>query len=280
LAEVAYPDRSQNAGISSSRTYYSQAVAKLIKDKQLERTAQLQAAQKLPHIRASIDKFMSARQSTAHMTDLADFLEMNPGRVQADFVSPNDANGRVNAFRLYQQGRIALAAYKMGTTATAHITMGGFDTHSNHDNRHYPRLMDYLQAVDAIMDEAKSLGLDDSLVVTMGSDFGRTNKYNDGNGVDEASKGKDHWPFGSMMFIGNSKQKIRGNRIVGATDNEFKALKVDPNTLDVDVDNSNASAVRITPADIHRSLRRLAGIENSPTATKYALKDSGMDLFS
>ncbi|MFV2056335.1 MAG: DUF1501 domain-containing protein, partial [Thiohalomonadales bacterium] len=122
-------------------------------------------------------------------------------------------------------------------------------------------------------EEARSLGLEDKLVITMGSDFGRTNKYNDG-------AGKDHWPIGSMMFI--AKSRISGNRIVGATDEQFKALKIDPATLAVDKNNSNPNAVRITPAHIHRSLRRLAGVEVElgEAATKFPLKGSDIELFN
>jgi uncharacterized protein (DUF1501 family) len=40
------------------------------------------------------------------------------------------------------------------------------------------------------------------------SEMGRTPTYNSGNG-------KDHWPIGSIMFLGCG---IRGNRVIGATD--------------------------------------------------------------
>jgi len=268
LREVAYPGRSQRGSSSTSRTYYPDDVTQAIQLAQQERIAALQASQNLPTIRQSIQKFINAGKSTAHMTDLADFLEATPAKVEADF------NGRRNAFLMYQQGRIALAAYKTGVTATAHITMGGFDTHADHDNRQYPRLMDYMQAVDAIIEEARSatFGMAEQLVVTMGSDFGRTNRYNDG-------AGKDHWPISSMMFIGNTNQRITGNRIIGATNNEFKALKIDPTSLVVDTNDSNPNAVRLTPAHIHRSIRRLAGIENSAAANKFNLKGQDIDLF-
>ena len=47
------------------------------------------------------------------------------------------------------------------------------------------------------------------MVVVMGPDFGRTNKYN-------ADLGKDHWPIGSFIIM--EKNQGWTNRVVGETD--------------------------------------------------------------
>ncbi|NOZ52642.1 MAG: DUF1501 domain-containing protein [Gammaproteobacteria bacterium] len=267
LFEIAYPNRSQNAGSSSSRNYFSDDILQLIDQSSAARLDAVYEAQQLTRIKSAIEKLRAARGSSAHMTDLADNLEQIPEKSVADF------NGRRRAHSLYRQGRIALAAYETGVTASAHVAIGGFDTHSNHDQNHYPRLMDFLQGIDGILQEAKERGLEDRIVVVMGSDFGRTNKYNDGDG-------KDHWPVTSMMFMGNSKQVISGNRVVGQTTDEHKAINVDPISLVADVNDNNPQSVRITPAYIHRALRKLAGVEASTQALGFGLKGSDIDLFS
>ena len=58
-------------------------------------------------------------------------------------------------------------------------------------------------------DYAEELGLADRILLVVGSDFSRTNFYNDGNG-------KDHWPIGSYMLM--EQGAPWGNRVVGLTD--------------------------------------------------------------
>ena len=270
LLEIAYPNRSGSQQNSSSPTYFPENVFTAIKTSRDARLTSLRSEQRLQRIQTAIDNLANARQSTAHMTELVDFIEANPAsKTLADF------NNRSAAYNAYVQGHFALAAYKVGVTASAQISISGFDTHSDHDARHYPRLLDYLQAVDAILDEAAlpAFGLADSLVVSMGSDFGRTNKYN-------AGAGKDHWPITSMMFMGNSQQVIRGNRVIGQTTDNHKAINIDPVTLEADVNDTNPNSARITPAHIHRALRNLAGIQNSANAAQYSLDGQDIDLFS
>jgi len=77
-----------------------------------------------------------------------------------------------------------------------------------------------------------------------------------------------------MMFMGNSKQIIRGNRVVGATTSNHKARKIDPDTLAV---STAKNAITLTPAHIHHALRKLAGIGQLPPAsTKFIL--GGTDI--
>jgi len=258
LYEIAFPNRSSSPSSANSRVYFEAAINDLISQANIERSQRLRSQQLLPRLQASLDKFIAAGSDTGHLQDLADLLAANPERPQSDF------NGRNNAFKLYQQGRLAIAGYEAGTTACVNINIGGFDTHSNHDERHYPRLMDLLQGIDAIIEEANARGLRDKIVLVVGSEFGRTNKYNKDNG-------KDHWPITSMMMIGNSTQIIRGNRVVGATNDIHKTVNLDPITLVPDVDGNNANSVRLTPTHVHRELRRLSTVDASGHATRFPL---------
>ena len=88
--------------------------------------------------------------------------------------------------------------------------------------------------------------------------MGRTPNYNKGNG-------KDHWSIGSLMFLGAG---IRGNRVVGATDEKQFLVPVDPKTLATDP----GKGIRIRPEHLHLALRELAGIETHRFAGQFPLQ--------
>jgi uncharacterized protein (DUF1501 family) len=271
LYEIAFPNRSQNASSTTSRLYFPEGgtdTRGLIKATSNARTQAMLDAQHLLRVKDAISKLQESRSGPNRFADMADNLGTYATAPQASF------NGRNSAFGLYQQGHIALAAYETGVASAVQLSIGGFDTHDNHDANHYPRLMDLLQGLDAILTEAQNRGLADRVVLMVGSDFGRTNRYNSDNG-------KDHWPITSMMMMGNSTQRIRGNRMVGATTDDHRALWLNPTTL-APVAANTTGAVRLTPGVIHQSLRRLAGVDTAAAATtQFPLTDRQvLDLFS
>ena len=146
---------------------------------------------------------------------------------------------------------LGIAGKAPGAAATAQIDMGGFDTHNDHDARHYPRLMDHLAAVDNIITDAMARGIGNNLIIVMGSYFARTNKYNNDNG-------KDHWSHTSMMVWG-APAHLQGNRVIGATDDLQRSMKVNPSTLALD-----NNGVEMSPEYLHQALRSLAGIDMNP----------------
>jgi hypothetical protein len=148
---------------------------------------------------------------------------------------------------------------------SANLSIGGFDTHSDHDNQHARSLTILLRGIDYLLNQAKGMGLDGKVVVVVGSDFGRTPYYNQGNG-------KDHWNVTSMMFAGPG---IAGNRVIGATDDGFKPLTVNPSTLALD-----PAGVRIDTGSVHLALRKLAKIDAEAVVQRYPLKGSALPLFS
>jgi uncharacterized protein (DUF1501 family) len=91
----------------------------------------------------------------------------------------------------------------------------------------------------------------------MQSEMGRTPNYNKGNG-------KDHWSIGSVMFIG---PKIKGNRVLGATDVKQFAVPLDPQKLTVDQEKG----IRVRPEHLHDALRDYAGISDHEFAKKFPL---------
>lgn len=106
--------------------------------------------------------------------------------------------------------------------------------------------------------------LQDRVTVLVGSDFGRTPFYNDGNG-------KDHWNVTSMMAMGAG---VRGNRVIGGTDDHVEALKINPVSLSLD-----ANGITLTPEHIHVALRQLAGV-NSDLTGRFGISQSYINLFA
>ncbi len=270
IFEIAYTNSTDPKLANGSNRYFQPAVNKLINAGRDARLEKLLAAQRLPRIKNAINSLKSSRQVSGDLKNLALNLSDTanfPEKPKAFF------NGRDKARALYQQGRIALAAYQTGVSATAQLSLAPFDTHSNHDVDHYPILMDFLQGIDAILEEAAARGLTDKIVVMIASDFGRTNKYNE-------DAGKDHWPITSMMFIGNSQQIIQGNRVIGGTTNQHKAINIDPVTLNLDPSNTNNASIKLTPAHIHFALRKLAGVDQTQAAFDYPVGTTDINLFN
>lgn len=242
IREIAYPNRTS---VSQTSQYHSDGARSLVDTASAARRQRQLADQRLLRLQRALSGHDAARnRDVASLRDFVDGL----GGTSA----PNSyVNSRGNARSLFNQAQTAFAAFEAGAAATAQIDMGGFDTHDDHDARHYPRLMDYLAAVDNIISDATARGFGDNLIIVMGSDFGRTNKYNNDNG-------KDHWSHTSMMVWG-APAHFQGDRVVGATDDLQRSMAVNPNTLALD-----SNGVEITPEYIHQALRSLAGIGNNP----------------
>ena len=92
--------------------------------------------------------------------------------------------------------------------------------------------------------------------MVIGSDFGRTNYYNETNG-------KDHWPIGSVVVM--EKNQPWTDRAVGETDPLHFARRVDPATLRRDDGNGAV----IHPRHVHKALRRYLGVELSAGAQRF-----------
>ena len=161
------------------------------------------------------------------------------------------------------QAEVAVAAFASGIAVSANMHMGGFDTHGNHDQNHSRRLTQLLEGIDHLWTQIELNNLQDRVTVIVGSDFGRTPFYNDGNG-------KDHWNVTSLMAMGAG---VRGNRVIGGTDDHVEALKVNPQSLQLDT-----NGVTLTPEHIHIALRRMAGIDSNLN-NQFGIPESYINLF-
>jgi len=243
IQRISYVNRySYNANTNVETPFHDQATYDRIMQARDERFTDLYNRQSLRSVKELMLKFKQAHSGSNELKKLIEYLP-------TDINTHPDRNNAV-----FAQGRFAMAGYKAGLTVSVNITTGGFDTHGNHDNSHIPRLSGLLKGLDLLQQEAVNQGISDRVVFIVGSDFGRTPRYNNGNG-------KDHWPITSMMMMGAG---ITGNRVIGASTPEHDAIKVNPSNLALD-----ANGINITPAHIHKALRRLAGIESEQLITQY-----------
>jgi hypothetical protein len=157
--------------------------------------------------------------------------------------------------RLSQQVEIALASFKGGVCVSANLDIGQFDSHANNDPDQMRLIPEFLAGIAYLLRRAGELKIRDQLVVVVQSEMGRTPAYNAGNG-------KDHWSIGSAMFLGRG---IKGNRVIGATDEKQFAVPLDPRTLKLD----HERGIRVRPEHVHESLRELAGIAEHPLSKKF-----------
>lgn len=159
--------------------------------------------------------------------------------------------------RLSQQAEIALASFKAGVCVSANLTIGQFDSHANNDVDQMKLIPEFLAGIAYVLRRAEELKIREELVVIVQSEMGRTPNYNNGNG-------KDHWSIGSIMFLGKG---IRGNRVLGATDEKQFLVPLHPETLACDPEKG----IRVRPEHLHQALREFAGIADHPFAKKFPL---------
>ncbi len=160
--------------------------------------------------------------------------------------------------RLSQQADIALASFKAGVCVSANLSIGQFDSHNNNDPDQMKLIPEFLAGIDYLVRRAEELKIREQLVVVVQSEMGRTPTYNKGNG-------KDHWSIGSIMFMGRG---IKGNRVIGATDEKQFLVPLDPKSLATEKDKG----IRVRPEHIHAALRDIAGVADHPFSKQFPLK--------
>lgn len=161
--------------------------------------------------------------------------------------------------RLAQQAEIALASFKAGVCVSANLSIGQFDSHANNDRDQMKLIPELLAGVHYMLSRAEELGIRDKLVIVMQSEMGRTPNYNKGNG-------KDHWSIGSTMFLGPG---IKGDRVIGSTNNEQFLHPIDPASLAVTKDEKKG--LRVRPEHLHYALREFAGISEHSFHAQFPL---------
>lgn len=252
---------------STPEYYHSPETASRIAAAQAARLQAMKASQTLPTLGTAMSSLFLARQSDEGLSLIGEELK----KLQIvkldqfpDLAQVGNKNAIGSLQSLMQQAQIAMVAFKSGVAASANLNIGGFDTHDDHDNRQGSRLMQLIRGLDYLFDQIDAMGLTDQTYVIVGSDFGRTPSYNQGNG-------KDHWNITSMLFSG---PQIPGDRVVGSTTPDFKANKVSASSLKED-----PAGIRIETNHIHRALRKLAGLQGSEFDKQFPLPGADLPLF-
>jgi uncharacterized protein (DUF1501 family) len=115
---------------------------------------------------------------------------------------------------------LALKLIKSDLVTCINLGVGGFDTHANQSARLQPILANVDFALNKFVLELAAAGKLNNTLIVLYSDFGRTPRVNNSNG-------RDHWPVGGALMLGGG---IAGGRIVGATDDDLRAVSVNTDT--------------------------------------------------
>ena len=196
--------------------------------------------------RQNIARFSESRASRDNLSRLAEVIPGEDGIVDSYEVNVPGSNWPLY-LNVQQQMQGALLVLKSGLGAAAEVSLDAFDTHENHDLQHEALYTHLADSLDFFWDYAEELGLADRILLVIGTDFGRTNFYNDGNG-------KDHWPIGSYMIM--EKNAPWGNRVVGLTDELHFAKGINAETLKED-----PNGVYMTPAHVHKAIQQYMGFD-------------------
>lgn len=266
LAKVAHPDIVDPTNAMSDK-YLSDGTAARVFAAQNGRLQALRAKTRLPIQRQAMNSLYLARQGDDGLGILANEFQTYqfedvpnlPGLANIQNTgAARDLSG------LMQQAQVAMLAFKAGVAVSANLEIGGFDTHSDHDNNHLPQVAQLLRAFEYVLDKLKAMGLADRTYVVAGSDFGRTPQYNMGNG-------KDHWNITSFLAAGPG---IGGDRVVGSTDANFTAIGVGSDL------SPNPTGTVIGTNHIHMQLRKLAKIDQSDLANQFPISADDLPLFT
>ncbi|HVH42683.1 MAG TPA: DUF1501 domain-containing protein, partial [Labilithrix sp.] len=177
------------------------------------------------------------------------------------YLTAQNGNGPARFVELGRPLETILRCFQAGVSASANFSQGGFDTHSDHDVNQAGALAVFVARLRYVLLRAQQMGLRDKLFVMVTSDFGRTPRYNTGNG-------KDHWNVTSALLVGPG---IRGGRAIGRTDEGHKALRVARGNVAQTLPDKDTNGVRIHPSHMHRELRRVLGVDQTPFISQFPL---------
>jgi len=163
--------------------------------------------------------------ATAYDEALSRATELQDYRYVMDFTASSD---------LGSQADVGVNALSLGLSRC--ITMGhsggginGWDTHSQNDDQQAPlweNLFSGLNHLMALLETTPGTAaptLAEETTVVVMSEMGRTPALN-------ANLGKDHWPFTSVMVIGDG---ITGDRVIGGFDGGWMGHTLDFNSGEI-----------------------------------------------
>ena len=241
MNELARPHSSRYSGellrplsdLERSQTVVQSALNRLLAQPQLS------VRQRLSMLR--YEESQATREGLRH---LAELIPEQDELLPDEWIQLHVGEQAHSTLKRQMQG--ALMVLQSGLSSAVDLSLTGFDSHVEHDAWSETLLSHLADALNFFWDEAEKAGLADRILLVVGSDFGRTNFYNDGNG-------KDHWPVGSYMIM--ERGAPWGDRVVGLSDELHFAQPINPATLKYD-----RSGIIPTPAHVHQSIRDYLGL--------------------
>ncbi|MBM4280030.1 MAG: DUF1501 domain-containing protein [Deltaproteobacteria bacterium] len=266
LLGATLPNSTRPASPATAQQFHTNATHANLRAYREARDARLRAGTTSPRLRAFLDDLAAARDAAT----TAAFDALAPAMVEAEAVAGPRGS-------LVPAAAAVLGAMAQGACVAAHLDVGGFDTHDDHDaldDGHRFALRRLLEGVDFVARQVETTPALSSrcVVVLVGSDFGRT-FYNDTG----ATRGKDHWPVTAMMVLalGAAQATLGGNRVVGATvvgngrGMTARRVRVRDGAV-VSAPPDDAAALVLTPALIHQALHDKLHIDAALTG-RFAL---------
>jgi uncharacterized protein (DUF1501 family) len=241
LQSLALVANADSVGGTLQHPYHDGFVLDQIEKALKEQAESRAGGARLPRVERAESMLYAAQVNSKALARVTPFVPKNP---------PKE--------RLSQQVDIALASFKAGVCVSANLTIGQFDSHNNNDEDQMKLIPEFLAGIDYLMRRAEELKIREQLVVIIQSEMGRTPTYNKGNG-------KDHWSIGSMMFLGKG---IKGDRVIGATDDGQFLIPIDPKTLEV----NKEKGARIRPEHVTLALRELSGTQDHAFSKQFPLQ--------
>jgi len=157
---------------------------------------------------------------------------------------------------LADQAQVAADALRLGLSrcvSLAHTGGGtGWDTHAQNDETQSVLFEGLFNGLGQLMEVlrttpgARGGPLADETVVVVLSEMGRTPGLN-------GTAGKDHWPYTSMMILGDG---LTGDRVVGGFDASYAGVPLDPSTAEV-----SSPAPVLSVESVGAALLELAGVD-------------------
>lgn len=266
------------ANANDENMLVSDVAAQRIAQLRAERLAILQGQASLPRNKRTINAVVDAAKGGATLSLLKDLtsgpdvdFESLAGGLSPDtlpYLSQAGNGGRPRFIDLGRSIEATLRCFQAGVSASATFAQGGFDTHSNHDDNQAAAMGNFVARLRYAILRAEQLGLANKLYILVTSDFGRTPRYNTGNG-------KDHWNVTSALLMGPG---IRGGRAIGKTDEGQKAMRVAVNDVNQALDGNDPSGSRVHCSHLHRELRRVLGVDQSAFINNFPLPAVDVNL--
>jgi len=177
-------------------------------DQRLALRRQLDGEFAAAHSSPTVDGQMAVNERAVAMMNAAKVAAFNldgePAGVRQSYGQTDFGVGCLMARRLVEAG-----------VPFVEVTLKGWDTHFDHQNRIRPLCQELDQGMSALLADLAARGLLDSTLVVWAGDFGRTPEIS-------ARGGRDHYPQVTPAVLAGGG--VRGGQVIGATDDRGRAV--------------------------------------------------------